>query len=358
MSTSRSSPGPDADISPGAQETPSEPRHDDPLDALVHAAVVDRPLEEVIQLITLLEQSPANARTTVDALRAAGMDRSVEDVGRLVALLAAPPRSPDSADEAIRAAAESRPVEDVTRLMVLLHRSSVESHCAQEAVRTAAARRPVEELVQLMGRLTEESAGGDGPGEEPSVRAPGSAASSPLEDSGPTPEGSDRRTDSTPDERAAPPVRARRELSPERNATLPSWSRWLTAAALLGCGVAYGPQHRNGASLGVYSLAVGAFALCAVLAAAVFLRGTVALLGAAVLAPATLATLQFLEGRLHSPGLSRALEIGAAPPMTAGLAAVIATLAALTALLAARAADRSDRLPAARAPVGVDRAAD
>ena len=47
----------------------------DPLSALLHAAVADRPLEEVANLITLLEQSPQYAQATVDALRAVGTDR-------------------------------------------------------------------------------------------------------------------------------------------------------------------------------------------------------------------------------------------------------------------------------------------
>ncbi|MDV9174312.1 hypothetical protein R6V09_29915, partial [Streptomyces sp. W16] len=142
-----------------SQEGPAQPgpegEYVDPMHSLVHAAVADRPLEEVLQLITLLEQSPKYAQATVDALRAIGVDRSVEDVTRLVTLLTQPPRHPDSADETIRAAAESRPVEDVTRLMALLHRAPLEPHCGEEAVR-AAAGRPVEELVQLIGRLAEE----------------------------------------------------------------------------------------------------------------------------------------------------------------------------------------------------------
>lgn len=139
----------------GPAQTGPEGEYTDPMHGLVHAAVADRPLEEVLQLITLLEQSPKYAQATVDALRAVGVDRSVEDVTRLVTLLTRPPRNPDCADEAIRAAAECRPVEDVTRLMTLLQRAPLEPHCGEEAVR-AAASRPVEELVQLIGRLAEE----------------------------------------------------------------------------------------------------------------------------------------------------------------------------------------------------------
>ncbi len=60
----------------------------------MRAAVADRPLEEVVALITMLEQSPQYAQATVDALRAVGVNRSVEDVTRLVGLLTRPPRHP------------------------------------------------------------------------------------------------------------------------------------------------------------------------------------------------------------------------------------------------------------------------
>ncbi|WP_416968892.1 hypothetical protein [Streptomyces sp. 4F14] len=139
-----------------ASVPPDTPPHGTAVDGLVRAAVADRPLEELAELITLLEQSPASARAASDALRAAGVDRSVEDVTRLVTLLTRPPRPAEGADEIIRAAAERRSVEDVTRLMALLHRTPLEPHCEEEALRTAATRRPVEELAQLIGRLSEE----------------------------------------------------------------------------------------------------------------------------------------------------------------------------------------------------------
>ncbi|MDN3027344.1 hypothetical protein [Streptomyces sp. S.PB5] len=59
----------------------------------MRSAVADRPLEEVAQPITLLEQSPLYARATVDAPRAVGVNRCVDDVPRLVVLLTRP--SPD-----------------------------------------------------------------------------------------------------------------------------------------------------------------------------------------------------------------------------------------------------------------------
>ncbi|MGV9511549.1 hypothetical protein ACWDQZ_38780, partial [Streptomyces tendae] len=149
---------PDADAGADAEAGPADGAahaYGDPVGDLVRAAVADRPLDEVVDLITTLERSPQYAQATIDALRAVGVNRSVEDVTRLVALLTRPPRQSHSADEAIRAAAECRSVEDVTRLMALLHRTPLEPHCGQEAVRAAATGRPVDELVELIGRLAE-----------------------------------------------------------------------------------------------------------------------------------------------------------------------------------------------------------
>ncbi|GGU96735.1 hypothetical protein GCM10010260_35430 [Streptomyces filipinensis] len=125
----------------------------DPLHGLVRAAVADRPLEDVVRLITLLENSPEYSRATADALRAVGVDRSVEDLARLVALLTEPPRDSGSADEVVRAAAAGRSLDDVARLVQLLYRTSGEPHCGRAAVQ-AAANRPIEELAELIGRLS------------------------------------------------------------------------------------------------------------------------------------------------------------------------------------------------------------
>ncbi|NEC27583.1 hypothetical protein G3I20_13690, partial [Streptomyces sp. SID8111] len=123
------SPGPDADDAPSGTQSGGDPVRD-----LVQAAVADRPLDEVVDLISSLERSPEHTRAVVDALRAAGVDRPVEDVTRLVALLTRPPREAGSADEVIRAAAAHRPVEDVTRLVALLHREPLPPHCREEAL--------------------------------------------------------------------------------------------------------------------------------------------------------------------------------------------------------------------------------
>ncbi|MFJ9896652.1 hypothetical protein ACIQPR_25325 [Streptomyces sp. NPDC091280] len=322
---------------PPSPDRPEIPH--DPLHSLVHAAVADRPLEEVLQLITLLEQSPKYAQTTVDALRAIGVDRSVEDVTRLVTLLTRPPRHPDSADETIRAAAESRPVEEVTRLMALLHRAPLEPHCGEEAVR-AAAGRPVEELVQLIGRLSEDQ---DTPAPT-SAAAPDRSpapATADSEATGPVPERS--HEPEPPGDRPARRRRPRPSPTVPRRAELPTWLRLFAATALVLCGLSYFPSHQDGASSAAYGFMLGVSLLCVLLAPALVVHGGPVVLAVSTVLPAALAAVQLFDGRFHSTRLSEALKITVAPPWLAGLMAVLAALAALTALLTLLTARRFDR---------------
>jgi hypothetical protein len=303
---------------------------DDPVSALVHAAVADRPLEEVANLITLLEESPQYARATVDALRAVGTDRSVEDVTRLVTLLTRPPRDAASADEAIRAAAEHRPVEEVTRLMALLHQTQTERHFGQEAARAAALARPVEELVELIGRLSEErEALAALPETEPSAPPQGQTEWGP---GGAFP----------PPVPLAPPVLPTRPSAatahrPSRAPRSPSerlpWPGLVAAGTLLLCAMLWFPMYQEGEPVALYVSSVAVSALCALLAVVVTLRPVPPALALAMLVAAVLAAAQLYQGRFHSAWLSRALDLTLAPSWIAGLAAVTAALAALTALV-------------------------
>ncbi|MFE3032043.1 hypothetical protein ACFXKY_10355 [Streptomyces canus] len=298
---------------PNEPAIPMDRSYGDPVGDLVRAAVADRPLEDVVHLITLLEQSPEYAQATVAALRAVGVDRSVEDVTRLVSLLTRPPRDADSADEAIRAAAASRPVEDVTRLVALLNRSELRPHCGQEAVRAAATGRPVEELVELIGRLATE--------EPPQPLF----EEHELYDEEGRPEAEMPGADAYPAPPPHPPA-----SGPLRRA--PAWPGRIAALALLVCGVACFPAHRDGASMQVYGFALGVSLLC-VLLALLLVRPVVPVLALAVAVPAAVAVGQSLDGRFGSAGLSRALELPLAPAWLMGAVAVCASMAALTALV-------------------------
>ncbi|MFF4504500.1 hypothetical protein [Streptomyces sp. NPDC001401] len=313
--------------SPQPNERPIAAAHDDPFSALVHAAVNDRPVEEVANLITMLERSPQYANSTIEALRAIGTDRSVEDVTRLVALLTSPPRDAASADETIRAAVENRPVEEVTRLMALLHQTSKEHHCGEQAARAAASTRSVEDLVELIGRLSEDRAARVTPPEAwPQARLHSD------EEWGP--------------DRAVPPpppltlpsygvgaTLGRPARAPERPPERPPWPGLLVAAALFLCAVLWFPMYQSGEPVPVYVSGVAVSALYALLAVRVTLRPGPAALALAVVVPALLAAAELYRGWFHSSWLSQAFDLTLAPSWLAGLAAVCAALTALTALV-------------------------
>ncbi|GGT16571.1 hypothetical protein GCM10010254_41550 [Streptomyces chromofuscus] len=327
-----------------------DPASLDPVGELVHAAVSDRPLEEIVRLITLMEQSPEYAQTVGAVLRAVAVDRPVEDVARLVVELTRPPRGPDSADETIRVAVETRSVEDVSRLMALLHQASLEPHCGQEAVRAAATGRPIEELVELIGRLAQERRRAA----EKAARVPPAAAvaDARLAQAAPAPDPQVARPRS-----GRRPLRARRARAKQPRKPV-FWPGWLAAAALLVCGAAYFPLRRDGAPLGVFAFALGMSGVCLVLAVVLALRTSVPALMASMLLPAGLAGAGLLESRVHSTGLSQAMDLTVAPPWSAGLTAVCASLASLAALFLLLMVQMADRYPAPRPTAGTSRAAE
>ncbi|MYU20660.1 hypothetical protein [Streptomyces sp. SID8352] len=363
---------------PAAGERPPEPgpgepcpaAHGDPVGDLVRAAVADRPLEEVVDLITALELSPRYQSATADALRAVGVHRPVEDVARLAVLLTRPPRRPDGADEAVRAAVRSRSVEDVTRLVDLLHRAPLEPRCGQEAVRTAALGRPVTELVELIGRLADERQGAPDPGRRPpagegpdGTRA-GDRPRRPAARGGSTGVlcgrvlrrvlGAGRRRsphrtrDREPAAPARDPLPGRRHALPVRrpasapepaevppaNARTADWPLRLTVALLACCGVAHFPPDHDGTTVRAYALALGLSAFCLAVALLLTVRPVPEALALAVLAPAASAVAALHAATGPSPRPARAMELALAPTWAAVGLAVLASLSALAALCA------------------------
>lgn len=372
---------------------PARPGAADAVGGLMCAAVSDRPLEEVADLITSLARSPEHTPTVVDALRAVGVGRSVEDVARLVALLTRPPRDADSADEVIRAAAAHRPVADVTRLVELLQNGELAPHCREEALRAAASGRSVEELIELIDRLA---------AQEPPERS-GSPAAAPqapprsdddhgeedddaYEDrhraayrAGNSGRGGDRRGSRDDEEagdgrgttpeagyrtvhhgaRGAAALRSRRRIRHHRprartgQGTRPgrrpdgdvpehppepadrslTWSSWLAAVALALCAVAHFPLHCDGSALGLHALTVGLSVLCTALALILVVRPGALVLAPAVVVPAALVGAHAYGPSFPSVLLSRAVRLALAPQWLASAAAVTAALLALTALV-------------------------
>ena len=278
-------------------------RYGDPLLDLVRTAVADRPLEDVVRLVTLLESSPEHAVTRAEALRSAGVVRSVADVTRLVALLGRPPRTSDSADAVLRAAAGHRCPKDVGRLLRLLHRAPLAPHCGRIAVR-AAARRPVEEVADLLAYLAVE-----GP----------------------------ERQGAPADEPAAPRVLPVRDPV-ERPRPAPVGTGTRVAAALVFlCGAAHAPRYWAGLSHGLLGATLVASALCMLLGLALPARPPHARLAAATAALAVTTLLgagQLLAARSGLPAPTRLWAATLAPPWLAGTAAVVAAVAALGVVLA------------------------
>ncbi|MGW3729532.1 hypothetical protein ACWDPP_31335, partial [Streptomyces sp. NPDC000851] len=219
----------------------------------------------------------------------------------------------------------------------------------QAAVRAAATGRPVEELVELIGRLAQQQVR-EPYGVQPELisrpAAQGTMASvalAPVPEVFPVADSKlilglrGRRT-----------VRIRRDRPPAPPKRPVFWPSWLAAAALVVCGAACFPLHRQGTTSSIYVATLGASGACVVLAVLLALRATVPMLMAGVALPATLAAAGLLEGRIHSAGLSRALHITVAPPWSAGLTAVCASLASLAALLLLLMVQVADRYPAPR----------
>jgi len=141
---------------------------------LLHAVAVQRPARELIQLVTILNDSQQLSHAQ-EILNTAAILRPVEDVAAMVPLLAEA-----QAANALQAAAARRPVEELAQLVTILNQRDLFSHAQKildaaatlrpvqdvaamvpllgdsrpaNALHAAAARRPVEELAQLVGHL-------------------------------------------------------------------------------------------------------------------------------------------------------------------------------------------------------------
>ncbi|MEU3888977.1 hypothetical protein [Streptomyces sp. NPDC029041] len=340
------------ELRPGTGPASGAP-YGDAVSDLVHAAVADRPLEEVVDLIVSLEESPDHSRARVDALRTAGVRRSVEDVSRMIALLTKPPRDAECADEAIRAAAAHRPVEEVTRLVTLLHKEPQEPHVREEALRAAATGRSVGELVELIDRLGLERLDREGP--RPEETSPPAAGTGGPEAPGrpgkrrAVLQGTGRQNHRTLDRAPLDRVSATDRLD-----RAVSWSGWLAALALVVCAVVHFPLQRGDASLQLHAFALGLSVLCTVLALLLALRPVALVLAGAVLVPTVLAGAQAYGNSFPSASLPQAVDLALAPPWLAAAVAVCAALLALVALvfrvLAPIAARQWTAAPASEAP--------
>ncbi|MDW4908681.1 hypothetical protein RB628_25920 [Streptomyces sp. ADMS] len=279
-------------------------------DELVRTVVVARPLDDVVELVTLLEQSPDGLPTAASVLRVAAVARSVEDVSRLVELLGPPEHGVDRMGEAIRTAAEQRPVAEVGRLVALLHRAPHAAHAEAQAVHAAATSRPVEDLVQLIGgfgevRDQDPAIAPAAPRREGSVAAGGAGSGAVL------------------------------------------WLRRAVAVLVLLCGAAHFPLDWVDAPRYGPAAALGISALCLYAGAALWFSRARVVAAVAVVASGAPAAVHLLGTRADSATLAYVRQAGGAVSPLPALAACAATLAALTVLAVSLA--RRRRVTGARA---------
>ncbi|KPI20373.1 hypothetical protein OK074_1202 [Actinobacteria bacterium OK074] len=310
---------------PGATGEDGVPRQDASgsggaaIEELVHTAVVSRPLDDVVHLVTLLEQSPDGISVAESALRVAAVARSVDDVTRLVELLGHPAHHADLRDEAIRIAAEQRPLSDVSRLVLLLRRPPHAPDAGSRAVR-AAAGRPVEDLVQLIEHLGEDRDAADAGDPKKAAKA------------------ASVRRPSTDGPRPAPPAVAPLGLN-VNGVTLLVWLRRVAGVLVLLCGVAHFPFDRSDAPAHGLAAGIAVVAVCALAGLALCFSGSPVVAALCVLPPAALAVGHLLATGVGSTTLSYVLQadgVAAPLPQVAAVTAAVACLAVLALAVARR----------------------
>ncbi|WP_306334510.1 hypothetical protein [Streptomyces sp. KL118A] len=346
-----------------ADDRPPEPAapdtDDDAVRELIRVAVVSRPLDDVVDLVTLLEQSPDGLPTAASILRLAAVARSVDDVTRLVELLGPPEHPADHMDEAIRHAAEERPIPDVSRLVRLLSRPPHDPHSGAEVVHAAGTTRSVEDLMQLIGSLREQQEQQEQHEQQGQRQATGStpdADSAQSADKGADKakgagkakgadkaKGSDKangsdnnrgeaRTTASP---LAASAAARPSSAPDhaaaqvRSTTSLVWLRRVAGVLLLLCAAAHFPLNWSDAPAFGLPAALGVSVLCAAAGAALCLSGSPFVAVASTLVAGALTVSHLVDDRIDSTTLAYVLRPDRVTAPLPTLSAAIATLASL-----------------------------
>ncbi|MET8684897.1 hypothetical protein ABZV77_11835 [Streptomyces sp. NPDC004732] len=310
----------DAGDRPPEQAAPGT--DDDAVQELIRVAVVSRPLDDVVDLVTLLEQSPDGLPTAASILRLAAVARSVDDVTRLVELLGPPEHPADHMDEAIRHAAEERPIPDVSRLVRLLSRPPHDPHSGAEVVHAAGTTRSVEDLMQLIDSLREQqdTGGADSTGDADSDRSTKSS------------DGAQAATTAAP--LAASVAAARPTATPDaatqvRSTTSLVWLRRVAGVLLLLCAAAHFPLNWSDAPAFGLPAALGVSVVCAVAGAALCLSGSPFVAVASTLVAGALTVSHLVDDRIDSTALAYVLRPDRVTAPLPTLSAAIATLASL-----------------------------
>ncbi|MFH8607914.1 hypothetical protein ACH4D5_10545 [Streptomyces sp. NPDC018029] len=305
----------DVDDGPPAQVVPET--DEGAVADLIRVAVVSRPLDDVVDLVTRLEQSPTGMPTAASVLRLAAVARSVDDVTRLVELLGPPEHPAEPMNQAIRHAAEERPIPEVSRLVHLLSRPPHDPHSGAEVVHAAGTTRSVEELMQLIGNLKEHrnadaEADAEAAAEAAAAGTAGTAATSSDEAVRPSP-------GTVP---GAAPLAA-------RDSARLVWLRRAAGVLLLLCAAAHFPLNWSDApSLGLPA-AIAVSAVCAAAGVALFLSGSPLVAVASTLVAGGLTLGHLVDGRVDSTTLRYVLRPDGVTAPLPTLSAAVATLASL-----------------------------
>lgn len=320
---------------------------DDAVVELIRVAVVSRPLDDVVDLVTRLEQSPEERATARSVLRLAAVARSVEDVTRLVELLGPPEYPADHMDEAIRHAAEERPIPEVSQLVQMLSRPPHDPHSGAEAVHAAGTARSVEDLMELMDSLRDHA--GEGSAAHP-INLAALSRRTPVEPDAATEPGTPDARSAGAGKPATGPASAPAAPRRARERTPVTWLRRAAGVLFLLCAAAHVPMDWSHTPTAGLAVAVAVAAVCAVAGVTLCLSGSPFVAVAATLVAGALTVGHLVEGRVNSRTLGYVLRPdGVAPPLPA-LSAMIATLAALlvVALTVAGLRAAANRTPAPR----------
>ncbi|MEU5686464.1 hypothetical protein [Streptomyces venezuelae] len=318
-------------------DTAAPDTEDDAVEELIRVAVVSRPLDDVVDLVTLLEQSPDGMPTAASVLRLAAVARSVDDVTRLVELLGPPQHPADHMDEAIRHAAEERPIPEVSRLVHLLSRPPHDPHSGAEVVHAAGTTRTVEDLMQLIGSLREQQETGGAPGVPvgDSAVATGTDGTAATNTTAGTSTGADTTAADAGKSTAAPARTASAPNAPEapatqvRSRTSLVWLRRVAGVLLLLCAAAHFPLTWSGAPTVGLAAALGISVVCAAAGAALCLSGSPFAAVAGTLVAGALTVAHLVDDRIDSRTLAFALRPERVTAPVPTLSAAIATLASL-----------------------------
>lgn len=299
-----------------APDTPEGPSRrpvaaaDDAVQELIRVAVVSRPLDDVVDLVTRLEQSPDSLSTAASVLRLAAVARSVDDVSRLVELLGPPEHPVEHMDDAIRYAAANRPVPEVSRLVHLLSRPPHDPHTGVEAVHAAATSRSVEDLTQLIGRMGDHQDAGT-PEARPAKAPTADRAEAPAP--GPV-------TGADADVRARHPGNGVAPLG---------WLRRAAGVLMLLCAAAHFPWQWPVSPTPGSWVALGVFLVCALTGVALCWSRSPAAAVAGTLAAGALALCHLVAERASFGTLTHVLHPGGVTPPLPALTASVAALASL-----------------------------